>query len=360
MLIIKTIHISKYNYKTSMQKRLPLLLLLLLMLSLGTQAQNLEQPVGYLSAIGNEHQAMSKDMWRYISAVAHGKRAKKIENLRKDLLNTIRQAQTRVSRMPAFQGDASLRDSVAAYFTLSYRVINEDYAKIVDMEEIAEQSYDLMEAYMLAKEKANRKLDEAGERVHEQQKLFAGKHNITLVESQSKVGAKLERAGLVFEYYNRHYLIFFKTFKQDAYLMAALEKGDINGLEQNRNTLLKYAEEGLSKLDTLPRYKSDLTLKQANLQMQSFYRKEAETVTIWVEFLLKKEKFEQLTKAMEASRPADRTREDVDQYNAAVKEYNAAIAQFNNSINQLNKSRSQHLDQWNKTVETFLAKHVTK
>jgi hypothetical protein len=337
-----------------------LLLLLLLGLSLGSQAQQLDQPVGYLSAIGNEYEAMSKDMWRYISAVAHGKRAKKIENLRKDLLTTIKQAQTKVARMPAFQGDASLRDSVAAYFMLSYRVINEDYAKIVDMEEIAEQSYDLMEAYMLAKETANRKLDKAGERVHEQQRLFAERHNIRLIENQSKLGAKLERAGSVFEYYNRHYLIFFKTFKQDAYLMAALEKGDINGLEQNRSTLLKYAEEGLSKLDTLPRYKSDLTLKQANLQLQNFYRKEAETVTLWVEFLLKKEKFEKLSKSMEAMRPADRTKEAVDEYNAAVKDYNAAIAQFNNSINQLNKSRTQHLDQWNKTVETFLAKHVAK
>ncbi|EMR03455.1 LIC11966 family surface protein [Cesiribacter andamanensis] len=343
-----------------MLKRFPLLLLLLLSLSLSAWAQNLEQPVGYLSAIGQEYQAMNKDMWRYISAVAHGKRAKKIENLRKDLLATIKESQSRVRKLPAFQKDPSLRDSVAAYFALSYKVINEDYAKIVDMEEIAEQSYDLMEAYMLAKELANRKLDGAAERVNEQQRLFAQQHGVQLVEGQSKLGAKLERAGSVFEYYNRHYLIFFKTYKQEAYLMAALEKGDIGALEQNRTTLLKYADEGLSKLDTLPRYKSDLTLKQANLQMQNFYRREAEMVSKWVEFLLIKEKFEQLNKAMEAKRPADRTKEDVDQYNAAVKEYNAAIAQFNGSLDQLNKSRSQQLDQWTKTVDAFLAKHVAK
>ena len=78
----------------------------------------------------------------------------------------------------------------------------------------------------------------------------------------------------------------------------------------------------------------------------------------WVDFFLKKEKFEQMQKAMDAKRPADRTQADVDHFNSAVKEYNEAIKQFNNSLNQLNKTRSQQVDQWNKTVEAFLSKHV--
>ena len=118
--------------------------------------------------------------------------------------------------------------------------------------------------------------------------------------------------------------------------------------------------QGLAKLDTLPRYKSDLTLKQANLQIQSFYRKEAEMVPQWVDFFLKKENFEKVQKAVESKRQADRTQQDIDQFNIAAKEYNAAVTQFNNSINQLNKSRAQHLDQWNKTVDTFLSKHVSR
>ena len=144
------------------------------------------------------------------------------------------------------------------------------------------------------------------------------------------------------------------------YLMTALEKGDVNALEQNKDAMLKYVAEATAKLDTLPRYKSDLTLKQANLQIQQFYKKEAEMVPQWVDFFLKKEKFEQMQKAMDAKRPADRTQADVDQFNAAVKEYNQAITNFNNSLNQLNKTRAQHLDQWNKTVDTFLSKHVNK
>lgn len=343
----------------SIQKSLLMALFMVVCMPLMAQ-QKYEHPVEYLSAMGTQHQAINKDMWRYINAMAHGKSGRKVENRRKEVLATIKNAQTTVSRMPAYKGDASLRDSVAAYLKLSYQVMNEDYAKIVDLEEIAEQSYDAMEAYMLAKEKANLKLDKASERMNNQQRAFAKAHNIELVEDQSKLGAKLERAGEVFEHYNKHYLIFFKTFKQEAYLLRAIEQNDINGLEQNRQALQQYVDEGLAKLDTLPRYKSDLTLKQANLQVQSFFRREAALVSQIVDFLLKKEKFEQLQKAMDAKRPADRSHADIDEFNKAVKEYNAAINDYNSTLTQLNKERARNIDLWNKSTQAFLDKHVSR
>ena len=180
-------------------KNLLLCLLLLAGAPLLAQ-QNFDSPVAYLNAMGNEHQAINKDMWRYINAMAHGKSGRKVENRRKEVLATIKKAQTNISRLPAYKGDRSLRDSVSAYLKLSYQVMNEDYAKIVDLEEIAEQSYDAMEAYMMAKEQANLKLDLANERVNAQQQTFANQHGVRLVEGQSKLGAKLERAGHVFEY----------------------------------------------------------------------------------------------------------------------------------------------------------------
>jgi hypothetical protein len=45
-----------------------------------------------------------------------------------------------------WKGDRSFRDTTVAYLKLLYIVFNEDYGKIVNMEEIAEQSYDAMEA----------------------------------------------------------------------------------------------------------------------------------------------------------------------------------------------------------------------
>jgi len=52
------------------------------------------------------------------------------------------------------------------------------------MEDVAEQSYDLMEAYLLAKERAGDKLDEAYKKVANQQKIFAEQNISSLLKHQ--------------------------------------------------------------------------------------------------------------------------------------------------------------------------------
>lgn len=44
------------------------------------------------------------------------------------------------------------------YVNFCYTIFNEDYAKIVDMEEIAEQSFDEMQALLILREKVDEKL----------------------------------------------------------------------------------------------------------------------------------------------------------------------------------------------------------
>jgi hypothetical protein len=326
-----------------------------------TQAQDFQDASSYMEFMGNEYHAISKDLWRYISASAHGKRAKKVEKRRMELIATTQEAQRKISRMPAFEGDASLRDSVSSYLKLSYIMLNEDFAKIVDMEAIAEQSYDHMEAYLLAKEKANEKLDKAGERLNEEQTLFAEKHHINLTGEKSKLTLKLENAGEVMAYYHKLYLIFFKSYKQESYLLEALETGDINALEQNKNALIHFSEEGLQRLDTIPRFRGDATLKIACLQMMNFYKMEAEQkFPLLIDFYLKKENFEKLKAAFDAKKQSELTKEDIDTFNEAVNEYNQAITQFNSTNDQLNKLRGKVLDNWNNTVDKFIDKQTPK
>lgn len=324
-------------------------------------AQDFKNAAEYMSFMGKKQTAISKDLWSYISAVAHGKRAKKIEKRRQELIATSRSAQYEIQKMPPFEGDASLRDSVVSYLKLSHDILNEDYARIVDMEEIAEQSYDLMEAYLMAKELANDKLDQAGEMLVQQQQLFAQKHNINLSENKSKLSEKLEKAGDVFKYYNQFYLIFFKSYKQEAYLMDALESNDLSALEQNKNALLKFSEEGLHKLDTMPRFKNDATLKLACIQMMNFYKMEAaDKFPAIIDFYLKKEEFEKIKISFDAKKQSELTQQDIDQYNTAVNDYNKAIATFSSTNDQLNKLRGKMLDNWNKTTTAFMDKQTPR
>jgi hypothetical protein len=176
---------------------------LFLFFSMGNiaSAQDLNNAGDYLDYITAEFTKISKDTWSYTSAASHGKKAKKVDNLRKELISTVYEAKKKIERMPDFKKDGSLRDSLVSYLNLNYNVLKQDYAKIMDLEDIAEQSYDLMEAYLLAQEIADKKLENAGDMIEAQQIIFADKNNITLVYSEDKISKKLKEANLVYEYY---------------------------------------------------------------------------------------------------------------------------------------------------------------
>lgn len=315
----------------------------------------------YLNYMNTETRKITRDMWDYTSAVTHGKSARKVENKRKEVLSTIKEAQGKISKMPGYEGDKSLRDSVVAYLKLSHIVLAEDYEKIVDMEEVAEQSYDMMEAYLLAQEKASDKLDAAGESLEEQQKLFAGQHNINLVENKDKISLKLESAGKVIQYYNTLYLIFFKSYKQEAYMLDAINRNDVNGIEQNKNSLAGFAAKGIESLDTMKAFKGDPSLKTSCKEMLAFYKMEANTkIPGMIDYFLKNENFNKMKSALEAKPQSKRSKEEIDQYNKAVKELNESMTKYNSVSQELYKKRSELLNKWNSSVKSFMDKHVPK
>lgn len=323
-------------------------------------AQDLSDPLAYLNHISNQFTMVSNDMMSYTSAASHGKSARKVEKRRAEVMQSLKEAVYNLKRVKPLKGDASLRDSVVSYFQISALVLKEDYGKIVNMEEVAEQSYDAMEAYMLTKELADQKLHQAYEKADTEYREFAAKYNIKLIESNSKLSKKLEETGEVMKYYNRLYLIFFKSHKDESYYMKALEKTDLGSLEQTKNALLASSTEGLKKASPIQSYKGDKSLKMACDRILEFYKYEVAKTNEITDFLLKKDNFEKLKKSFDAKRPADRTKEDIDTYNKSVAEYNLAVNKSNAVNNDLNKRRSDAMDLWNKSADDFLNNHVPR
>lgn len=323
----------------------------------GIYAQS-SDALDYMKSINEESRIISVKVWSYISAAAHSKSTRKIEKSRADVLNSIADASNRISRLPAFQGDASYRDSALVYLNLSYHVFNEDYANIVNMEEVSEQSYDLMEAYMLARDMANDKLDKALAILVKEQEKFAVKNNITLLKEEDELSKKMNVANEVYDYYNVLYLIFFKSFKQEVFLMEATQSGDVNAIEQNKNALGTYANEGLSKLASTDPYKNDKSLLESLRTALEFYVSESKDAQVIVDFYLIKEKFEKIKTTFESKKKSDITQSDVDQYNNSIKEFNDAVNQYNSTNDALNKKRAVVVEKWNQSVDIFLNKHV--
>jgi hypothetical protein len=317
--------------------------------------------VGYLRVIGDQFQKISHEMMTYTSAVNHGKSARKVEKRRSELMQQVKESEMTVRRMDPFNNSIALRDSMAAYFRLTGIVLNQDYGKILDMEEIAEQSYDAMEAYMLAKEKAEEKLNHAHDMAKTQYDSFAESNSIKLVKTDTELSTKLEATNKVSAYSNKAYLLFFKSYKNEVYVMDAMNREDITAIEQSRNALSTSAAEDMEKVRSLGGYQGDNTLINSLEQLLSFYKSEGEDkIKQYSEYFIARDNFHKLKKNYDALPASKRTQENVDAYNKAVNDFNAKV-NSSNAINQdLNKKRNLTFKAWNNAYETFLDKHTPK
>ena len=106
-------------------------------------SQEFKTPVDYLNAIGKEQNAISKNMWKYTKSVAHSKSARKIDATRTSLIKSIQTAKTKIAGLKnGYNGDIEYRDLVVSYLTNSEYILKEDFGKLIDLQEVSEQSYD--------------------------------------------------------------------------------------------------------------------------------------------------------------------------------------------------------------------------
>jgi hypothetical protein len=215
---------------------------------------------------------------------------------------------------------------------------------------------------LLAQEKASEVLNVAQDKIEPVFREFAGRNNIRLVDNvDTKMEKRLRQVGLVNNYYHQIFLIFFKSYKQEAYVMDALNKKDINAIEQNRNTLIRFAEEGLSRLDTIKAFKGDGSLTTACRKVLEFHKVEGEKQLPGLnDYLLKNDEFVKIKKAFDAKAAARRTQADIDVYNKGVNELNAALNASNKLLTAMNTGREKVIDNWEVTRKRFMESHIPK
>jgi hypothetical protein len=324
---------------------------------LTSRAQNIEQPGDYMTAINNAQTEMRQKYMAYISAVAHGRRARKIEKMRLATLESISNSKFKTADLNIYKGDNSLRKSSIDYIELCYRVFNEDYKHIVDMEDIAEQSFDEMQAYILLLEKTNEKLKAASDNMQNASRDFAKKYNVTLVDSKDELAEKLATADQLSSYRDKVYLIFFKCNWEDGVMTKAMNNKKVKDIEQARNSLIQYANEGLTALNEVRSFQGDPSLANACRATLEFYKKMAETDAPKItDFFLKEEDFEKTKKTMESK--SDRSKQDIDAYNKAVKDINAVMNISNQANTNINNNRNKVLQDWENADKTFADAHM--
>lgn len=333
---------------------------LLFLISIESIAQEFKNPVEYLTFIGNEQENISGSMWKYTSAVAHSKSARKIDNNRKELVKTIQNASKKIAGLKnGYKADLEYRDQVIDYLSIAEKNINEEYGKIIDMQEVADQSYDYMEAYILTRDLVNKKIEAENDKVANAQKAFAKKYNITLNENNSEIGKKIEISNKVFKYHTQIYLIFFKANITDLYLSKAIENKDLGAIQQNANTLELYASEGIEKLKEIKPYINDNSLVLATQKCLEFYKKQVEIFTPTItNFYLLQEKLEKAKTTLESKSDKDKTKEEIDDYNSMIKQFNNEVKNYNKSSEKNFSEKSQVVNEWNVVGDNFISKNT--
>jgi hypothetical protein len=326
-------------------------------------AQQPTTAIDYLRYLGERDDKFSQKYVSYSSAIAHGTKARKLEKMRTDLIKEVKVNIADIGKLKPFKGDAALRDASKHYWTVLLHVMQEDYGKIIDLEDIAEQSYDHMEAYLLAQEKAQEASGLAGEAVTPILREFALNNNITLVEENtSKLAMKMKKIGEVNQYHKKLFLIYFKTVVQNTYLSESLKKNDLNGLEQNRNAIIAMSTEGLEKLRDIETFKGDHSLINGCRESLTQFKMVAENhIPARVELLMAEITFNRFKEAFDQKPVNARTQADVDRYNNASNEYNKVVNAWNQKhLQPMNKGNEKAYEAWNSASKRFLDKHTPR
>jgi len=334
------------------------ILITILFFSIGVvNAQDANNPGDYMMTISKARGDMDAKYMAYMSAAAHGRRARKVEKLRQQVLDNINECRSNTSGIPKYKGDASLKQGSLDYIVTCYRVFNEDYGKIVNMEELAEQSFDEMQAYVLLNEKVNEKLASAGKNLHQVTEEFAAKYNVTLIHETNPLSEKMTVAANLNHYMNTVYLIYFKCNWQYDEAIKAMNNKKVNDIEQARNAIIRYANEGLQSLDTIKSFENDPSLVNACRRALTYYKNTAEKdMPQMTDYFLKADEFAKAQKSFEAK--SERTKQDVDAYNKMVKDFNATVNKFNQVNTRGNNDRKQVQKDWEDADKKFADDHM--
>jgi hypothetical protein len=313
----------------------------------------------YLDQIDKEFSRIHRKTWDYTSAAAHGRSPRAIEKKRMEVLSASEEAIIRLGMLPPFKGERRLRDSALSYLMVHYALMNEDYVRLVNIDRISERSYDAMEAYMLAKAGSDERAARAADMINEEYKKFASEHGVKLIKSKNRLTQNMEKAAKVYAHYNQVYGLFFAGYKQEAYMIEAMLKNDISGLEQNRRALAALSSAGLDSLKKLQAYGNDPALIKACENVLRFYREEAaEKLKAVSVYFVAGDNFAKMKSSYESGDTPGRGEEAARIFNEAILERHTATNEFNIIISGLNEERASVLESWSAACDRFIRKHV--
>lgn len=299
-----------------------LLLIGLAFISTFTFAQTFEQPVEYNNFIVEEMNAVVGKNLEYISQSVHSENFEQIELKRKNVLKQIESAYDKISTAKPYEKGQTLQSECVEVLNLYKGVFGSEMEEVNVLKQGSQASFEAMESYFAAQDKAEKNLARATDRFYKAQKSYLKSHDIKIeVSEDAAQNNVLQEISDVNEYVRDLYLIYFQMSKYSSIFLEAVGSNDKAGIDGKRKRLAAAANRAISTLDKMSGFKGDEGFLNSTKENVTFYKDLAENGFVDIVKVIK-------------TKQEDLTQEDVNAYNEAIEKLNTKAPPLNNTFNQ--------------------------
>jgi hypothetical protein len=287
-----------------------------------TFAQIFEQPVEYNNFIVEEMNVVVGKNLEYISQSVHSDNFEQIELKRKNVLKQIESSYNKISTVKPYEKGQSLQSECVEVLNLYKSVFGTEMEEVNILKEGSQASFEAMESYFMAQDKAEKKLAKTTNRFYKAQKSYLKSHDIKMEVSEDLTQNNvLQEISDVNQYVRDLYLIYFQMSKYSSIFLEAVGSNDKGGIDGKRKRLAAAANRAIGALDKISGFKGDKTFLNSTKENVRFYKDLAENGFVDIVKVIK-------------TKQEDLTQDDVNAYNEAIEKLNTKAPPLNNAFNQ--------------------------
>ena len=186
-----------------------------------TLAQNFKNASEYNNFIILQQAKIVQKSMQYVSFSVHSEDVSKIEKKRVEVIKQVDEALANVKKMPDFNGDKRLRDETVDVFTLSRNTYNVDFKDANSLLAKRNDSYENLQKYYQAQDKAEKKINDAMEDMKKAQTRFAERNKMQIMTSEKK-DSPFDVIGRINTYTRQIELAIFKPKKNNDIFMKVI------------------------------------------------------------------------------------------------------------------------------------------
>lgn len=285
-----------------------------------------ESPVDFYNSIIEAQNKVVKKSQHYTSVAVHSENDVEIDKARKEVIKQIEKSINDVKAIKPFKGDGKLKDEALEILKRELDAYTLDFSEAALLKKNSKQTFEAMEKYYSAQDKAEAKIDAAVTDFKKAQLRFADKYDFTIEENEEskKQADKMSRLN---KYTRQIFLQYFKAFRDFNLFVDAFNTKKASAIETARQNLLKSSAEGAAQMKAIGGFDGDNAYMNAGVKLLELYKKMAETDLAELSELMKKQ--DKLTN------------EDVDKINKIIGKMNQEPEKLNNAFNTENKKLLQ-------------------